>query len=78
MAEIEGARRTLFVLEFTGRAHLVTVKKLAEQPGWNPASACRYLRDICDAGWLERVNETGDPKYILGPKALNLTPEMRF
>ena len=78
MAEIEGVRRTLFVLELTGRAGVMTVKKLAEQSEWTKPSACRYLRDICEAGWLERVNEKGAPKYVLGRKALTFAPEIRL
>jgi DNA-binding IclR family transcriptional regulator len=75
---IEGVRRTLFVLELTRRLGQITVSVLATQPDWNKASACRYLRDICDAGWLERVSAEGRPKYVLGRKALAFGVDLRF
>ena len=37
-------------------------------------AAFRYLTFLATRGWLERVSDTGLPKYVLGPKALQLAP----
>jgi len=75
---IEGVEKTLQILELAQRARSITVALLSKQPGWNKASASRYLTAICEAGWLEKVSEKGAPRYVLGRKALDLAPDLRF
>ena len=71
-----GVAKVLFVLEFTARLGVVTVAMLAKQNGWNKPTASRYLTQICQLGWLEKVSAKGFPKYVLGhscPRRLRAT-----
>ena len=64
----------LFVMERTRIVGSMTGTVLASYGGWNRAAASRYLTFLATRGWLERVSDTGLPKYVLGPKALQLAP----
>lgn len=65
----------LFVIERTRLVGYMTGVVLASYPGWNRAAASRYLTFLAMRGWMERVSDGGLPRYVLGPKALALTPD---
>lgn len=71
-------KRAFEVVELTSRLGWMTVAVLGRQPGWTKASASRYLSDIAECGWLQKVNDKGFPKYVLGRKPLNLAPDLRL
>ena len=75
---MEAVERTLFVLDLTGRCGVMTVARLAQQPGWNKPAASRDLTAICDLGWLERVSDKGFPRYVLGRKTMALAPDVQL
>lgn len=74
---IESLRKGLKVIELTRQAGSITVKTLGRLPGWDPVAAHRYLKTLESEGWLENVAE-GHPKYVLGPKVMELAPDFRF
>lgn len=75
---MQAVAKALYVVERTREIGRMTVASLAETPGWDKASASRYLAFLSKAGWLERVNEKGYPIYVLGRKLLSLPPELHF
>ena len=70
--------RPLYILELLCRVRVLKVGDLARQPNWTPATASRSLSKLLERGWVEKVNDKGRPKYMLGPKAINLSPDLRF
>lgn len=75
---IETLRAGLQAVELTRRAGSMTVRRLASAPGWTPSKASRYLTELDRLGWLDQVGEKGAPVYVLGPKVLELAPDLRF
>lgn len=75
---IDGVRKTLYILEAARRHSIITVAQLSQQDGWNKASASRYLQDMSDAGWLEKVSSYGRPRYVLGRKAMEFGVDLKF
>jgi DNA-binding IclR family transcriptional regulator len=69
---VDAADKVLFVLKFVRERGCVTGPMLTGQPGWNRAQTCRYLKHLSERGWLERVNDSGHPRYVLGREALAL------
>ncbi len=69
---MDAAAKVLFVLKFVRERGCINGPMLTSQPGWNRANTCRYLNFLCQAGWLERVNDSGHPRYVLGREALAL------
>lgn len=75
---IEGVTKTLQILEAVRRFGCLTVAVLAEQPGWNKASASRYLTAMNNEGWIEKVNDKGYPKYVFGRKVRELFEDWKI
>jgi DNA-binding IclR family transcriptional regulator len=73
--KFDSLEKGLFVLDRTRMVGHMTGTILASYAGWNRAAASRYLTFLATWGWLERVNDGGHPRYVLGPKALALTPD---
>ncbi len=73
---MQAVGRALFVIDKTRQVGRMTVALLGDAPGWDKSSASRYLKYLADQGWLENVRDNGAPVYVLGPKVLNLVPDM--
>lgn len=73
---MQAVDRALYAIEKTRQVGRMTVALLAQAPGWDKPSASRYLKHLADRGWLENVKDSGAPVYVLGPKVLNLVPDM--
>lgn len=75
---IEALRNGLFVIDQTRRLGRMTGATLGRCSGWNPVRAHRYLHELALLGWLDKVTDAGQPVYVLGPKVLELSPELEF
>ena len=75
---MQAVSRAFFALEKTRTVGRMTVAMLARFPGWDKASASRYLSFLAQAGWLEKVNQEGHPTYVLGRKVLDLAPDFKL
>lgn len=68
-------QRMLGLLDlFTERAPVWKVEALAEQSGLSRATTYRYVRELCDAGFLARVTASN---YTLGPRIIELDRQIR-
>jgi DNA-binding IclR family transcriptional regulator len=74
----QSLEKGLAVLEYTRRVGEATVATLSDQPGWTSSDASRYLAFLAERGWLQKVSPMGRPSYVLGRKALDLVPELRW
>jgi DNA-binding IclR family transcriptional regulator len=74
---MQAVERALFAVEKTHKMGRMTVALLSRAPGWDKASASRYLSFLSRVGWLEKVNASGHPVYVLGRKVLDLAPDLR-
>jgi DNA-binding IclR family transcriptional regulator len=59
---------------FTERAPVWKVEALTEHSGLSRATAYRYVRELCDAGFLARVTASD---YALGPRIIELDRQIR-
>lgn len=75
---MKSVSRALFAIEKTRQLGRMSVALLSQAPGWDKASASRYLAFLSRDEWLERVNEKGHPIYVLGRKALAFSDMLRF
>jgi len=76
---MQAVEKALSVLEWTRERGCISVGLLSHVAGWNASQASRYLAFLSAGGWLERVNGKGHhPKYVLGPKVLQLSPDLSF
>jgi len=75
---MQAVSRALFAIDKTRQVGRMTVALLAQAPGWDKPSACRYLKFLANEGWLENVKPTGAPVYVLGQKVLDLAPDLKF
>lgn len=75
---MQAVGRALFVIEKTRSVGRMTVSMLAKYPGWDKATASRYLAFLAQAGWLQRLSPEGFPTYILGRKVMELAPDFRL
>ena len=75
---MQAVSRAFYALEKTRQVGRMSVALLAQAPGWDKSSASRYLAYLSRAGWLEKVNDTGHPVYVLGTKLLGLVPDLRL
>ncbi len=75
---MKSVERALYAIKKTKQAGRMTVAMLAQAPGWDKASASRYLAFLARAGWLEKVNANGYPVYVLGREILDLAPDFRM
>jgi len=75
---MQSVERAFYAVEKTKSAGRMTVSMLSHAPGWDKASASRYLSFLSRIGWLERINDRGHPVYVLGPKVLDLSPDFRL
>ena len=64
-----GGRLLTIVASFEGPA---TLTRIAEASDMLPSRAYRYLRGLCDAGFLEQESSSG--RYDLGPEAKLFEP----
>ena len=75
---MKSVRKALFAIEKTREIGQMTGVILSGFPGWNRVEASRYLSFLCECGWLEKVNSSGHPRYVLGRKCLSLMPDVRL
>ncbi len=75
---MQSVTRAFYAIEKTRQVGRMTVALLAQAPGWDKPSASRYLAFLAREGWLEKVNATGFPIYVLGRKLLGLVPDLRL
>ncbi len=73
--KFDSLEKGLWLIERTRTVGYMTGTLLASYPGWNRTAASRYLTFLATRGWLEKVNDKGNPRYVLGLKALQLTPD---
>lgn len=75
----DSLRKGLEIIELAGRLGGLRVTVVAQHLGWTRAQASRYLRALAQMGWLRNVG-TGPrrPVWVLGPKAVQLLPEVRL
>jgi hypothetical protein len=73
---MQSVQKALFIVEKTRELGRMDGRILARIPGWDRVQACRYLKCLSRLGWLERVNDKGNPVYVLGRKVLGLTPDL--
>jgi len=75
---MQSVSRAFFAIELTRRVGRMTVALLAQAPGWDKASASRYLAYLSREGWLEKLSDKGYPTYVLGRKLLSLAPDFNL
>lgn len=77
-ANLDSLCKGLEVLELAGRMGTVRCTTLAKAKGWTRAQASRYLSALSEQGWLKNVGTETRPVFILGHKAVKLSPEAHF
>lgn len=73
---MQTVEKALWVIERTRELGRMDGTILARTPGWDRIQAHRYLTCLSRLGWLERVNTSGRPRYVLGPKVLTLSVDL--
>jgi DNA-binding IclR family transcriptional regulator len=73
---MQAVEKALYVIEKTRELGRMDGVILAKVPGWDRIQAHRYLTFLARVGWLERVNTSGRPCYVLGRKVLNLAVDL--
>jgi DNA-binding IclR family transcriptional regulator len=75
---MQAVEKALYVIEKTRELGRMDGVILAKVPGWDRIQAHRYLTCLSRLGWLERVNTSGRPTYVLGRKVMNLALDLRL
>ena len=77
-ASLDSLCKGLEVLELASRMGNVRCSTVAKVKGWPRAQASRYLSTLAEQGWLKNVGTETRPVFILGHKAVKLSPEVHF
>ena len=77
-ASLDSLCKGLEVLELASRMGNVRCSTVAKVKGWTRAQASRYLSTLAEQGWLKNVGTETRPVFILGHKAVKLSPEVHF